>query len=380
MKRWLAAFAVLLALTAAVLGYLEWQARRPWAEWEAFARDFIQDDGRVVDRTAGGRSVSEAQAYALFFALVANDRARFERMLAWTRDNLAGGDLRQRLPAWLWGRRDDGSWGVIDANPASDADLWLGYVLLEAGRLWQQPAHAELGAAVLDQVVRQEVVASAAGTLLLPGPQGFRLPDGRWRLNPSYLPQFQLHYLAQWQPQGPWRALWSTYQALLPQIAPARLAPDWILLDEQGRVSADTVLPARGGYDAIRTYLWAGISAEAGLGREGLTALRGYAALIPEGGAPPEFVDPYAPAARGGQPLGFSGAVLPYLEALDETTKAREQRQRLEQNRVGGSLGQPAHYYDQVLALFGQGWASGRYRIDSGGRVKPRWEHRCCER
>jgi endoglucanase len=39
----------------------------------------------------------------LFFALVANDRAQFERLLSWTQNNLANGDLRAQQPAWLWG-------------------------------------------------------------------------------------------------------------------------------------------------------------------------------------------------------------------------------------------------------------------------------------
>ncbi|MDB5987259.1 MAG: cellulase, partial [Nevskia sp.] len=55
-----------------------------WPAWQNFAEAFVQDDGRVVDWTADARTVSEGQGYALFFALVANDRARFERILAWT--------------------------------------------------------------------------------------------------------------------------------------------------------------------------------------------------------------------------------------------------------------------------------------------------------
>jgi endo-1,4-beta-D-glucanase Y len=33
---------------------------------------------RVIDRQGGDRTTSEGQSYGLFFALVANDRARFE--------------------------------------------------------------------------------------------------------------------------------------------------------------------------------------------------------------------------------------------------------------------------------------------------------------
>ncbi|MEK9939779.1 MAG: glycosyl hydrolase family 8, partial [Methylotenera sp.] len=78
-------------------------------------------------------TTSEGQAYALFFALVANDQPQFERLLQWTQLNLAQGNLATNLPAWHWGQKADGSWGVIDGNSASDADIWIVYTLLEAG-------------------------------------------------------------------------------------------------------------------------------------------------------------------------------------------------------------------------------------------------------
>ena len=185
------AIAALLAVTALLSVWLWYcHATRPWREWQAFARVFVQADGRVIDRTAGSRSTSEAQAYGLFFAFVANDRERFARILGWTANNLAGGDLKTQLPAWLWGLKPDGSWGVIDANPASDADLWLAYTLIEAARLWRQPEHRVLGEAILRQVKAQEIAeVPGFGLMLIPAPQGFKAEDGGWRLNPSYLPR-----------------------------------------------------------------------------------------------------------------------------------------------------------------------------------------------
>src|SRR5262245_48780456 len=112
--------------------------------WRSYTAAFMDDQIRVIDRDASDRTTSEAQAYAMFFALVANDRARFDSLLHWTELNLASGDLAAHLPAWLWGRRPDKEWGVIDANSASDADVWMAYTLLEAGRAWGQSRYTEL--------------------------------------------------------------------------------------------------------------------------------------------------------------------------------------------------------------------------------------------
>ena len=93
--------------------------------YQSYARAFLDNQIRVIDRDTGDRTTSEGQAYAMFFALVANDRSRFDALLRWTELNLAAGDLTAQLPAWLWGRDAGDRWGVLDANAASDATLGL---------------------------------------------------------------------------------------------------------------------------------------------------------------------------------------------------------------------------------------------------------------
>src|SRR5262245_31881830 len=115
---------------------------RVWPQlWTNYTAAFMDDQTRVIDHDAGARTTSEGQAYAMFFALVADDRPRFERLVGWTERNLASGDLTAHLPAWLWGHAPDKAWGVLDANSASDADVWMAYSLLEAGASWNNPRY-----------------------------------------------------------------------------------------------------------------------------------------------------------------------------------------------------------------------------------------------
>ena len=60
----------------------------PWPFWDGYASSFIDDQGRVIDRQGSDRTTSEGQSYGLFFALVANDHERFDRLLNWTSENL----------------------------------------------------------------------------------------------------------------------------------------------------------------------------------------------------------------------------------------------------------------------------------------------------
>jgi len=342
-----------------------------WPAWETFVRRFVQADGRVIDLGDGAKSTSEGQSYALFFALVANQPERFETLLRWTSDNLADGQLGARLPAWHWGRRGDGSWGVKDANAAADADLWIAYALLEAARLWNAPRHEQRARALLAQIARQEVVqAGRAGTLLLSGPVGFVLGNGRWRINPSYVPGFLLAGLARADTGGPWQAVWDSLLGLAPQLFPAGVAPDNVVVHADGRVHPDTEAEPLASYDGIRVYLWAGMSGAGS--RELVTRLAPFAALTRRLGQPPEKVDPASGVARPSaySPLGFSGALLPFLDALGDAPGLARERERV---RAAAARGGATLYYDQVLTLFGQGWIDGEYRFDAQGRLLPRW-------
>ncbi|MBN8791377.1 MAG: cellulase [Stenotrophomonas nitritireducens] len=366
--------ALLQALAAApLLGVLPSAcAAAGWPAWRVLADSSLSADGRMIDRSQDDlRSTSEGQSYALFFALVDNDQALFDRILGWTANNLAGGDMGKRLPAWLWGRDAKGGWSVLDANPASDSDLWLAYGLLEAGRLWHRPALTRTGQDMLAQVRSTEIVdLPGLGPMLLPGPQGF-VEDGATRVNPSYLPLPLLRRFAAVDRDGPWAALAGNTLELLRQTAPHGFAPDWAAWRD-GAFVADPAKGAVGSYDAIRCYLWAGmLSPRDRLFRAQLQALSGPLRRLRDGGAMWEKVDTRSGAGEGEGGYGFRAALLPYLLAQGERTLAQALRSSLptpEQQRSDA----PA-YYAQMLSLFGHGWAEGRYRFAADGQLQPRW-------
>ncbi|MBI3545109.1 MAG: cellulase [Gammaproteobacteria bacterium] len=374
MRRKIIIFHALLWWGISAVCVAAYAASPAWPEWKYFVERFVQADGRVIDITFERKSTSEGQSYALFFALVANQRAQFDTILKWTSDNLADGQLGKKLPAWLWGLRDDGSWGVKDRNSAADADLWIAYSLLEAGRLWKAPEYTAIGRQLLTQIRRHEIVQTrGAGALLLPAPFGFTLDRGRYWLNPSYLPDFMFRYLASIDPQGPWQSVWDSYMRMTPKIFSAGVAPDMFVVDADGVVMPDTQRPPSGSYDAIRVYLWAGMS---GHGSEKIIKLLvPYAKLIRAQGTPPEKVNPLTgvPLKSDYSPMGFSGAVLPFLKVLGDKPTLEKQRQRLDDAAQRAQQGEATNYYDQVLILFGKGWLDGRYRFDEQGRLAPQW-------
>ncbi len=378
--------ALTVLLTCVVWSEPGCRAQQPWPQWEQYSKRFIDQQGRVIDHDAQERTTSEGQSYALFFALVANDKPRFARILGWTEANLAIGDLTLHLPAWNWGKSPDGTWKTLDPNPAADADLWIAYTLLEAGRLWHDPRYEKLGTLMASRIAQEEIVViPGLGATLLPGPRGFHPNPRTWILNPSYLPLPILTRLARTMPQEPWVQLVESLHTMLSQSSSAGFAMDWISAGDgihaspsPAQLAAGKVdVPPVGSYDAIRVYLWLGLSDPATPSRRKLLKdTAGMAAYLQKNVTPPLQVSATGVVLGADAPVGFSAAAVPYLHGVNLTTEEKTQANRLIALRdpASGLYGKDASYYDQNLALFSTGWSDQRFRFDRDGRLNLPWK------
>jgi endoglucanase len=365
----------LAALTA---GVGSWRARadaQSWPHWEAYVDRFISQEGRVVSPTEHGRTTSEGQAYALFFALVNDDRPRFDALLRWTEAHLAHGDFRRHLPSWLWGHDSQKRWRVLDANSAADADLWLAYDLIEAGRLWREPAYTSLGRAVLARMRREETATlPGLGAMLLPAPRGFEVVKGKvWRLNPSYTPPQLLERLSSVDPAGPWHEILASSTRVLEEGSTHGLAADWVAYRAGRGIEIDPQKGAIGSYDAIRVYLWAGMMApEDPLSVRWRRSTEGLQRAWRTTGVVPERVDVRTDVTSGRGPIGFVAALLPALHVSADPSESLLEHQ-LSTSLDGGLYGRPPAYYDQNLILFAHGFTERRFRFAADGSLAPRW-------
>lgn len=360
-----------------------------WPLWDAYTARFLDQQGRVIDHNAQDRTTTEGEAYAMFFALVANDQPRFDRLVDWTENNMAQGDLTLHLPAWSWGKAEDGSWRVLDANPAADADLWMAYSLCEAGRLWNVDRYMKLGKLMADRIAQEEVVVvPGVGTSMIPGAHGFHPDPNTWFLNPSYLPPELIAYFARQDPHSPWRQVLDS----LPRVvaSPGGFAMDWMKVAQDGAHPSTTPAadeddlqqnhpgaPARGSYDAIRVYLWLGMADAKTPGvHDSLAALPGMALWLRSHAVPPLAVDEVGQSTQPDSPPGFSAAVVPYLHAMGLKPLEEQQLDRLAATKdlKSGLYGHEGWYYDQNLALFSTGWSEHRFHFGEDGRLSVKWK------
>jgi endoglucanase len=262
------------------------------ASWQSYCRHFISSDGQVIIPEEGGGAISEAQAYALLRAVWANDATVFNRVYAFTYEKLSRVHTQgDSLLSWRWGRLPGGSWGVLDANSATDGDLDYALALVLAHRLgWRAPSHLpdyrEEARRVMADILAKEVVTLPGGDMLLtPGnwhelkppylvnpsyfsPAAYRLfasisgvpdrhgaaePVGAVRAPPLHLDVEVTDNPARWS-----RLHQSTYK-LLGQLAQGLegqtgvgLFPDWCRVDAAGRLAPAPGKDTRFGWEAVR--------------------------------------------------------------------------------------------------------------------------------
>lgn len=345
-----------------------------WPSWQRFKLLYASPDGRIIDASTPRQiSTSEGQSYALFFALVSNDRPAFDQILRWTQNNLAAGSLEKRLPAWQWGRSDNEDWRVLDSNSASDADLWLAYTLGEAGRLWNEGWYSQLGTAMAKNIVQQEVVTiPGLGPTLLPGPMGF-VDERSWRLNPSYLPLSIIRGVARQTRDPIWNEIAQSSERIIVASAPKGFAADWIEFTSGGFVP-DRKTQGVGSYDAIRVYMWAGmLPASEPLRDKIIAVLKPMVTAVSKRPTPMESVDTQTLETNGDGSPGFSAAVLPMLANAHMSAALQTHRKRAADESLQDNQG----YYSDVLSLFGLGWLEQRFRFNRAGLLNVRWTPAC---
>lgn len=356
-------------------------AKSAWPFWDRYAENFVKPDGRVVDPDRNAMTTSEGQSYALFFSLVANDQRSFQKILRWTEDNLAQGDLGQNLPAWSWGRNPDNQWSVLDANSASDSDLWIAYSLMQAGSLWKRPDYRSKGKSLLLHIAQEEVTnIPRIGPMLLPGKNGFQ-GLGQWTLNPSYLPLPLLCAASAADPGGPWKQMASNLPSWLEQVSPAGFAMDWVQCSITSCSAAiapgTTTTPPRGSYDAIRVYLWAGLAEKNTPGNQKiLTIFSPMLSYLKTHPLPPESVASNGDVLSATAPVSFAASLIPFAFNSGEYTVTNQLRKKVIESISAstGLLGNPARYYDQNLALFALGWQERHFRFASDGTLRVLWK------
>lgn len=212
-----------------------------------FKRHYLTDHGRIIDPENGYISHSEGQAYGMLIALLADERATFERIWGYTRRNFARGD-------GLYGWRYETGYGITDWNNATDADILIAFALGAAGERWRNPDYLAAAALTADAVGDNLIRRHRGKAILMPGNEGFGRRDHADGpvVNLSYYHYFALSHLAQYAPQHPWQEVMETGLDLTYRSVRRATLSDWTSVENPERPRPAAYVAPEFGYNAVR--------------------------------------------------------------------------------------------------------------------------------
>lgn len=231
--------------------------------WTTYKTAYLEPGTfRTLDRQQDDITTSEGQSYTLLRAVWQDDRTTFDGTWHWTKDNLQHTD--DALFSWLFGRRADGTYGVITdrggQNAATDADVDIALALLFASSRWGDAAYSAEAEEILDSIWKYETLSVQGKTYLAANDLEQR-SAGPYILNPSYCAPYAYRIFAQADPKHDWLSLVDScydvvsrsIEAALDTPHSANLPPNWILLQKDGTLTPPAApLTTHFGYDAIR--------------------------------------------------------------------------------------------------------------------------------
>ncbi len=307
-------------------------------DWRVYKANFLTEDGRIIDTGNDGISHTEGQGTGMLFAALADDRAAFDAMWAWTQEHLARPDA---VFAWKWDPASEPR--VPDLNNATDGDLLIAWALLEAYAQWGEAAHREAAQAIAAALEAQAVRRGTGFVALKPAVEYFALEDGIV-LNPSYYVFAALRALAERTGRPLFADLYRDGLLLLERAAfgAEALPPDWMTLSDAGEMALWDKRPPRFGYEAIRVPLyliWAGECDVPAVAR----VKAAWDRRAPAGAPPPSFID-------------FTGAEIPGYRASAGFLAVRALVDACSAGEMSGA-GVPAlsygeDYYGASLVIF----------------------------
>lgn len=234
--------------------------------WDNYKKVYWEDStGRTLDKQQNDITTSEGQSYTMLRAVWQSDRTTFDTSWDWTKEHL---DRPQdALFAWKWGKKADGSYGVMTEqggqNTASDADSDIALALLMAASRWQHQPYLDDAKAIIRDMWKQEVV-SVNDVPYFVANNLEKDSQKPMIVNPSYLSPYAYRLFARVDTSHDWQAVVdSSYDVLnrsiddkLDKALSARIVPDWVTIDKKtGALAAVTDAPnltTNYGFDAMR--------------------------------------------------------------------------------------------------------------------------------
>jgi endoglucanase len=228
--------------------------------WELYKSKFIKESGQVIDLQQQ-ITTSEGQAYALWRAVVAQDKNTFDRVLDFTIKNF---QVRNDDSLLAWKATAE-PFQITDYTVATDADVDIAYALIYASNIWSDEVYLNTAKELIEDIW-DKLVYNISGRYYL-GFSDASFKENQLILNPSYFAPYAYEVFSN-HSDKPWKKLIEDTYFTLDQISKINpqitLPPNWIALDTNKSnntqlffneaVGFGGTTGYKYGYDAFRTF------------------------------------------------------------------------------------------------------------------------------
>lgn len=219
--------------------------------YEYYKREFISQDGRVMDPARDDITTSEGQSYILQRAVAVNDPKTFNLTYNWTKKHLQRSD---KLFSWIWGKDKKGVYKVLDRNSAADADVNIAFALILAYERWKDKKYLKEARPIISSIWKNETKNIGKHRVLMPGFIQARV--GKIEVNPSYFHPYAFKFFKVYDRWHDWNKVTdSSYYYIMESSAKTKtgLPPDWFLI-ENGEIVLENNKRSDFSYDAVRIF------------------------------------------------------------------------------------------------------------------------------
>jgi endoglucanase len=234
--------------------------------WSDYKTEYLEPGtGRTLDKQRGNITTSEGQSYTMLRAVWIADKETFDSSWKWTQEILQRKE--DKLFAWLFGQKVDGSYGIITEsggnNTASDADIDIALALIFAHGRWGESRYLAEAKLIIHDIWEKEVI-TINNRPYLTANNIEKASVNDIVINPSYFAPYAFRIFAEIDTAHNWLQLVDSSYALLEEAGQsnldkdrsAGLPPDWLLLARNsGQILpsySETNLTSNFGHDALR--------------------------------------------------------------------------------------------------------------------------------
>ena len=217
-------------------------------------------DGFYIDSQHAGNS--ESQSYALLQSYWVGDKETFNKVWAWTKENLQR--KTDHLFSWKFNYSPDTlKVRISDRNSATDADTDIAYALLKAGEDWKNSKHIAEAKLIIKDLWEIETASASGQRNVLAGSWANKKDSAI--LNPSYFSPFAYRLFAKYDADRDWESLINDGYVTLNMVSGNEmrngtdifLPPNWAVFNYKNRgisTFTDKSDSIDYSYDAFRTF------------------------------------------------------------------------------------------------------------------------------